>query len=101
MERDELDYRDTYGGNRVFHRWRHTQVEAIAVEFIGAGFDQWSKGVFMSPINWKLIGHPLNWIIVLLMLVIAGIFGHLLLTLLEQEPATAANTTLPQGLATA
>jgi hypothetical protein len=54
----------------------------------------------MGIINWKLIGHPLNWSIILLMLVIAGIFGHLLLSLLEQEPANVSTLAgLPQGLA--
>jgi len=42
----------------------------------------------LTIINTRLISHPMNWIIVLLMLVIAGIFGHLLLSLLDQEPAT-------------
>jgi hypothetical protein len=30
--------------------------------------------------NWELLKHPVNWIIVLLMLVIAGAAGHLALT---------------------
>lgn len=30
-------------------------------------------------INWQLLKHPLNWLIVMLMLVIAGAAGHLLL----------------------
>ncbi len=37
-------------------------------------------------LNWDLMRHPLNWIIVLLMLTIAGIAGHLLLTHFGAEP---------------
>jgi lipopolysaccharide export system protein LptC len=46
------------------------------------------------------MSHPLNWIIILLMLVIAGMFGHLLLTYFEQEPATANDTDQPAGYTT-
>lgn len=42
----------------------------------------------MNPINWKMIGHPMNWIVVLLMLILAGTAGHLLLSLLGHEPAS-------------
>ena len=42
-----------------------------------------------SPINWKLITHPINWLIVLLMLVIAGTAGHLLLSLFGVEASTS------------
>lgn len=42
----------------------------------------------MQVINWRMVSHPINWLVILLMLVIAAIFGHLLLSLLEQEPAT-------------
>ena len=41
-----------------------------------------------SPINLRLLSHPLNWLIVLLMLVIGGTAGHLLLSLFGQEAAT-------------
>lgn len=56
----------------------------------------------MAILNWKLISHPLNWLIILLMLVIAGIFGHLLLTVLDQEPSGPSgtvNAAVPQGYA--
>lgn len=43
----------------------------------------------MQVVNWKLITHPMNWIVVLLMLVIAGTAGHLLLTLVGQQASTA------------
>ena len=51
-------------------------------------------------INTKIISHPLNWLTIVLMLVIAGIFGHLLLSLLDQEPAGKGGAQgLPEGLA--
>lgn len=31
------------------------------------------------PINWQLIGNPLNWVTIILMLLIAGFAAHLLL----------------------
>jgi len=42
----------------------------------------------VSPINFKLIAHPMNWLIILLMVIIAGTFGHLFLSYLGIEPAT-------------
>jgi hypothetical protein len=55
----------------------------------------------MTLINTRIISHPLNWLIILLMLVIAGIFGHLLLTVLDQEPSVKATTkSAPQGYST-
>jgi len=44
-----------------------------------------------SPINWKLIAHPINWIVVILMLVIAGTAGTLLLQLFGKVAATSSN----------
>jgi hypothetical protein len=46
----------------------------------------------MKIVNTALLKNPLNYIIVLLMLVIAGIGGHLFLSLLGVQPATADNT---------
>lgn len=37
--------------------------------------------------NFELLKHPMNWIIVLLMLVIAGTAGHLMLSAAGIEPA--------------
>ena len=31
------------------------------------------------PINWKLISHPINWVVVVLMLLIAGCAAHFIL----------------------
>ena len=39
-------------------------------------------------INMKLLSHPLNWLIIFLMLVIAAIAGHELLSLFGTEPAS-------------
>lgn len=41
-------------------------------------------------INLDLLSHPLNWFIILLMLSIAAIAGHLLLSYLGTEPALAS-----------
>ena len=38
-------------------------------------------------LNWSLMKHPLNWLVILLMLVLAGIAGHLLLSYAGIEPA--------------
>jgi hypothetical protein len=51
-------------------------------------------------INTRIITHPLNWAIIILMLVIAGMGGHLLLSFLEQEPARADDSEQPQGYTT-
>ena len=39
-------------------------------------------------INWKLVKHPLNWLTIILMLLIAATFGHMALTYVGVEPAT-------------
>ncbi len=39
-------------------------------------------------INWQLLKNPLNWLTVILMLVLAGIGGHLLLSWVGIEPST-------------
>ena len=41
-----------------------------------------------SAFNTKLFLHPLNWAIIFLMLVIAAIAGHELLSYFDQEPAS-------------
>jgi hypothetical protein len=43
----------------------------------------------MKPINWRIIAHPVNWITVLLMLVIAGIGGHFVLAFLGHDPSNS------------
>lgn len=42
-------------------------------------------------LNWPLMKNPINWLIVLLMLVIAGMAGHLLLSWAGLEPAQASS----------
>lgn len=34
----------------------------------------------MEVVNWKIASHPVNWIVLFLMVFIGGILGHLLLT---------------------
>jgi hypothetical protein len=43
----------------------------------------------MPLVNTGLITQPVNWITILLMLVIAGIAGHLLLSYFKTEPAVS------------
>lgn len=38
-------------------------------------------------LNWGLLKNPLNWVVVILMLVIAGMAGHLILSYFGVEPA--------------
>lgn len=42
----------------------------------------------LKPINWKMISHPMNWLVVVLMVVIAGAIGHSILSYLGVEPST-------------
>ncbi|HXT74604.1 MAG TPA: hypothetical protein VN785_12195 [Candidatus Angelobacter sp.] len=39
-------------------------------------------------LNWELLKHPLNWIIIVLMLVIAGAGGHLALAYFGAESSS-------------
>jgi hypothetical protein len=50
-------------------------------------------------LNTRIIANPINWAIVILMLVIAGMGGHLLMTYLDKEPATSDDT-VPSGYST-
>jgi hypothetical protein len=43
-------------------------------------------------INWELMKHPLNWITIIFMLIIAGMAGHLLLSVAGLEPAQKTTT---------
>lgn len=43
-----------------------------------------------SIINTKLLSHPLNWIIIFLMLTIAAIAGHEILSLVKVEPVVTS-----------
>lgn len=40
-----------------------------------------------NVINVRLLKHPMNWVIILLMLMIAGFAGHLALSYFGSEPA--------------
>lgn len=54
----------------------------------------------MKAVNWKMVSHPINWLVILLMLVIAGTAGHLLLSLFGSEPTTKQNPNLAIGQST-
>jgi hypothetical protein len=69
----------TDGGHRIFGVWHRAKVHARQ------GFGKWA---IVTIINTEIIKHPMNWIIVFLMLTIAAIFGHLVLSLVKIEPAT-------------
>jgi hypothetical protein len=63
-----LDYGGAHGGSRVFHPW--CRCENLPAE----------KGaVKVEIINWGLVKHPMNWVIVILMVLIFGVFVHLIL----------------------
>jgi hypothetical protein len=54
----------------------------------------------IEPLNWKIVSHPMNWVVILLMLIIAGAFGHMVLTLFGMNPSTKTSssyTQLPAG----
>jgi len=51
-----------------------------------------------SPINWKMIAHPINWIEILLMLIIAAAIGHTLLSYFKIEPKTSSYADVSPGL---
>lgn len=51
----------------------------------------------MKLINVELIKHPLNWVIILVMLIIAGATGHLILSYLGIEPATDGEAKASNG----
>jgi hypothetical protein len=40
-------------------------------------------------LNWQLAKQPINWLTIFFMLVIAAMFGHLLLSYFGVEPETA------------
>jgi hypothetical protein len=44
----------------------------------------------MQVINTDLLSHPMNWITIFLMLTIAAIAGHLVLSLVKMEPAQSS-----------
>ena len=42
----------------------------------------------MELLNFNLLKNPVNWIVIILMLIIAGMGGHLLLSYFGVEPET-------------
>jgi hypothetical protein len=49
-------------------------------------------------VNWQLAKHPMNYLIITLMLVLAGIAGHLVLSLLGYAPVEAVSSDIPNQL---
>lgn len=45
-------------------------------------------------INWKLMSHPLNWVIIPLMLIIAAMFGDQLLKFLGVNPVAQQDASI-------
>lgn len=43
----------------------------------------------MEIINWRIVGHPLNWLTVFLMIFVAGIAIHLVMQAFGAAPAAA------------
>ncbi len=54
----------------------------------------------MAVLNWELIKNPFNWVIVLLMLVLAGVGGSILLAYLGIGPTTASDAAQPTTVST-
>ena len=50
-------------------------------------------------VNWKLISHPLNWAIVLSMILVAALFGHYALEFFGVEPCTSKMAVPTNGAA--
>lgn len=48
----------------------------------------------MEIINWRIVGHPLNWITVFLMLFIAALGAHFVLTYFGAIPASQQKANL-------
>jgi hypothetical protein len=44
----------------------------------------------MQIVNTDLLSHPMNWITIFMMLVLATIAGHLVLSLVKMEPAQSS-----------
>ena len=81
MEFCKLDNCRVDGVDYVFPAWTSTKVHA------GTAIDK--RELNMNKfINLDLLSHPLNWLIIFLMLVIAAIAGHELLSLFGTEPAS-------------
>ncbi len=51
----------------------------------------------MEPVNWKMIAHPINWIVVMLMLIIAAAIGHEILSLFGIHPKTKLFSSTPSN----
>lgn len=45
----------------------------------------------MKLINWEIVKNPMNWLIIGMMLVVAGVAGHLVMRRLGVEPVRDNN----------
>jgi hypothetical protein len=50
----------------------------------------------LQLINWQLAKHPLNWVIILLMVLLAGIALHLVLDFYNMNPGTPSGVSSVQ-----
>jgi hypothetical protein len=92
LERYKLDYGCAHGS-----RW----LRLCGFRSKGHPIED-GRGRPVKVINWKMVENPLNWIIVLLMLILAGIAGHLILSWAGIEPSTSSDKSPAQstGLST-
>lgn len=98
MELCQLDYgwfdwAHNVRGVRARAKVRTIESERVTTRNIvtAATYAQKGNGVLVQIINKEIIMHPMNWIIIFLMLVIAAIAGHQLLSLAQLEPAVSNN----------
>jgi hypothetical protein len=74
LDARELDHRAAYGVPRI----RHSRSSLKIVEEKASRYEL-SWEAFMGIINFNLLKHPMNWVIVTLMVLIAGIAAHFIL----------------------
>ncbi len=51
----------------------------------------------MEPINWKIIAHPINWVVVMLMFIIAVAIPHDVLSLYGNNPKSKLFSSTPSN----
>lgn len=73
-----MGHRCADGRDCIFRSWYRAKVHAEKGERI------------VRIINTDLMAHPMNWIIIFLMLTIAAITGHMVLSLVKMEPAQSS-----------
>jgi hypothetical protein len=53
------------------------------------------KDSMINPINFKMVGHPMNWLTIMLMVIIAGAIGHYLFSLFGIEANNGQGNNVP------